>query len=522
MNPTSEASRPRWGVDQCLNRPGRDVCRFRALRRADTLPIVTRPAHLLPLAALAACAHTLNVPQPAPGGPGAPLPPLAPARLEAPLAADVRDTLRTLDAQVPRTIDTGGEFRSVGPIPVGVRYTVRRAPFRFEARDGALHAETTLELSAEACGGAPLGLPIPLLGGACVPIADCGVHERPRRVIVATDTFVRLDPSWRLIAETRPAPPVIVDRCELTPFRVDVSGFVANVVAQEVAQATARLDQDITARGDLRALGQRLWSELQAPVDLGDGFWMSLAPEAVTAGPVTLDPAVARTSVGVIARPHVVAGGRPQVTPLPLPGLVAGVGGGEGFRLALDASVGFEEVTALVAQEFRGRPMELEGHRVLVRDVRVTGNGGALMFLVGVRFEDGAFAGQEATVHLVGLPDYDAARSELTVRELDYTLETRSALVEAGEWFLRSSLRRQLAARARFPLGERIARLRASAGRALTRTLAEGTRMEGRLGAVSPQGAFVTAQGVTLRVLIEGTARVTQDVGALGLTAAPR
>jgi hypothetical protein len=150
------------------------------------------------------------------------------------------------------------------------------------------------------------------------------------------------------------------------------------------------------------------------------------------------------------------------------------------------------------------------------------GNGGALMFLVGVRFEDGAFAGQEATVHLVGLPDYDAARSELTVRELDYTLETRSALVEAGEWFLRSSLRRQLAERARFPLGERIARLRASAERALTRTLAEGTRMEGRLGTVSPQGAFVTAQGVTLRVLIEGTARVTQDVGALGLTAAPR
>lgn len=483
---------------------------------------MNRPACLLPLAALAACAHTLSVPQPAPGGPGAPLPPLAPARLEAPLAADVRETLRALDAQVPTTLDTGGEFRSLGPMPVGVRYTVRRSPFRFEAREGGLHAETTLEISAEACGGAPLGLPIPFLGGgggACVPIADCGIHERPRRVIVATDTSVRLDPSWRIVAETRPAPPVIVDRCELTPFRVDVSGFVAGVVAQEVAQATARLDHDLSARGDLRPLGERLWAELQAPVDLGDGFWMSLAPEAVTAGPVTLDAAVARTSVGVIARPHVIAGARPTSALSPLPALVTGAGGGEGFRLALDASVGFEEVTRLVAQEFRGRPMELEGHRVLVRDVRVSGHGGALMFLVDVRFEDGAFAGQEATVHLVGLPDYDAARSELTVRELDYTLETRSALVEAGEWFLRSSLRRQLGERARFPLGDRITRLRASAERALTRQLAPGTRMEGRLGAVVPQGAFVTPQGVTLRVLIEGTARVTQDVGSLGLTA---
>ena len=482
---------------------------------------MNRAAPFLAAPLLAACAHTLAIPSASPGGPGAPLPPLTPAVLDAPLAADVRETLRALDAQVPSVLDTGGQFRSLGPMPVGVRYTVRRTPFRFEARDGALHAETVLELSAEACGGAPLGIAIPFLGGGggCVPIADCGVHERPRRVVVATDTYVRLDPSWRVVAETRPAPPVVVDRCELTPFRVDVSGFVANVVAQEVAEATARLDQDIAARGDLRPLGERLWAELQRPIDLGDGFWMALAPEAVTAGPVALDPQVVRTSVGVVARPHVTAGAPPASAPSPLPPLGQGNGGAGGFRLALDASVTFEEVGRLVSQQFRGQTMELEGHRVLVRDLRVQGSGSALLFLVDVRFEDGAFAGQEGTVHLAGLPVYDAARGDLTVSDLDYTLETRSALVEFGEWFLRSSLRRQLAERARFPLGERIARLRASAERALTRELAPGTRLEGRLGAVTPQGAAVTATGVTLRVEVAGEARVTQDAGALGLTA---
>jgi hypothetical protein len=483
---------------------------------------VIRLAPRLAPALLVACAHTLVVPRPTAGGVGAPLPPLPAAVLAAPLSADVRETLRALDAQVPAVIDTGGEFRSLGPMPVGVRYSVRRGPFRFEARGESLHAETVLELSAEACGGAPLGIAIPFLGGGCVPIADCGVHERPRRIVVATDTVVRLDPAWRLVAETRPAPPVIVDRCELTPFRVDVSNVVASAVADEVARATARLDRDLTERGDLRPLGERLWGELNRPIELGEGFWMSLAPEAVTAGPIALDSAVVRTRVGVVARPHVTAGSPPPRPPTALPPLVVGGGDdGGGFRLALDASVSFDEATRLVAEQFRGRTLTLEGHRVLVRQLRVTGLGAALLFLVDVRFEDGAFAGQEATVHLAGLPVYDAARGALTVGELDYTLETRSALVEFGEWLLRSSLRRQLAAQARFPLGDRLARLRASAERALTRELSAGTRLVGRLGAVTPQGATVTPAGITLRVIVAGEAQITQDAAALGLTAGP-
>jgi Domain of unknown function (DUF4403) len=478
---------------------------------------------LVVASALAACAHTLNVPQPAMGGPGAPLPPLEASRLDVPLSADVRETLRALDAQVPSVIDTGGQFRNLGALPISVRYSVRRGPFRFEARDGVLHAESVLELSAEACPAAPLGLPIPFLSsgsGVCQALASCGVGESPRRVVIATNTSLRFDPSWRLVAETVPEAPRVIDPCALTPLRIDVSGFIAGLVAEQVAQATAQLDRDITERGDLRPTGERLWAGLVAPIDLGEGFWMSLDPEAVYAGPLVLDPAVVRASVGISARPHVVAGAPTQSAPRPLPPLLPreANAGRDGFRVTFDAAVGFDEVTRLVAQEFRGRTMSLEGHNVLVRDIHVSGSGAALLFLVDVRFEDGAFAGQSATVHLAGLPDYDAARGDLVVRDLDYTLETRSALVEFGEWFLRSGLRNDLAARARFPLGERIARLRTNAERALSRELAPGTRLEGHLSAVTPQGATVTAEGVTLRVAAEGTARVTQDVTSLGLT----
>lgn len=477
-------------------------------------------ASILVAQGLVACAHTLHVPAPAAGGPGARLPPPPLARVEAPLRADLRDTLRALDAQVPSVMDTGGQFRNVGPFPVGVRYTVRRSAFRFSPREGGLHAEATLEFSAEACVGANLGIPIPFLGGGCVPVGSCGTGgESPRRVVVATDTTVRLDPSWRVVAETVAAPPRFLDRCELSTFRVDVSNVVAGVVSAQVAQATARLDADLNARGDLRPMAERVWARLHDPVDLGEGFWLSLSPESVGVTGFAVDAEEARATLSVTARPTVRAGARPTGAVPALPTIAVEGAGGEGFRVAFDATVGFDEVTRLVAERFRGQTLTLEGHRVLVRDIRAVPHGHALMFLIDARFEDGTFAGQTATVHLAGLPAYDASRRELVVRDLDYSLETRSALLEFGEWFLRGSLRAQIAAQARFPLGDRIDRMRASAARALARELGPGTRMDGEITAVRPEGAYVTDAGVTLRVMAEGRARVTQDLGALGLTA---
>lgn len=470
----------------------------------------------LSLALSSGCAHTLRVPEPAAGGPGARLPAPALSRVEAPVEAELRETLLALEAQVPRELGTGGEFRSVGPFPASVRYSVRRSAFRFTPTQGGLRAEATLEFSAEACVGASLGLPIPFLGGGCAPVGSCGTNgESPRRVVISTDTTVRLDPSWRLVAETVAAPPQLLDRCELTPFHIDVSGFVAQAVAREVRGATARLDADINARGDLRPIAEPLWRSLFDPIDLGEGAWLSLAPEAVGVSSLRLDAERARANVQVLARPAVRVGERPSVAPTPLPSITQSPEGGEGFRMSFDAVVRWDEVSRMVAERFRGQTLVLEGHRVLVREIRAVPHGHALMFLIDARFEDGTFAGQTATVHLAGLPAYDAARRELVVRELDYSLETRSALLEFGEWFLRGSLREQIAAQARFPLGERIDRMRASASRALTRELAAGTRMEGSLSNVRPEGAYVTAEGVTLRVLAEGVVSITQSLARL-------
>ncbi len=468
---------------------------------------------------LSGCAHTLQVPRPPASGPGAPLPPLPPASIELPLQADIRGTLHSLDALVPATFDTQGRFQMIGPTPVGVRYRVQRSPFRFEPRGGSMHVEATLEVTAEACLGAPLGLPIPFLP-SCQVVASCGINEAPRRVVVSADTTIRLDPSWRIVSETVPAAPVFRDRCELTMLRVDVTTFVAGLVSQQVAAATQRMDATVRANGDLSARAGELWTNLATPMELGEGFWLTLSPQRVFASPFALTAETATTRVGIVAQPAVTSGARPSPVTTPLPALDVSTSATQGdrFSLTLDATVTFAETTALVAQEFRGRTMELDGHHALVREVRVRGNGGALLFELDVTFQDGPFDGTPATLYLAGLPDYDAAREALVVRDLDYTLETRNTLLQAGEWLLRGSLREGLARRASFPLGDRLRRLRDNAQRALTRPLGAGSQLRGELTGLRPVGAYVTDGGVIVRVQTDGRAEVTQDLTTLDLS----
>jgi hypothetical protein len=277
------------------------------------------PRVVLGLAALAAlgasCAHTLNVPRPPPGTPAHP-PPLSPSRIEAPLVATLGDTLQTLESEVPRTFDTGGQFRMLGVTPVGVRYTVQRAPFRFSAEAGRIFAETTLEIAAEACVGAPGGLPIPLLGGVCQPVASCGVNEPRRRVVIRTLTALGISPDWHVASETRTDAVRFLDRCELTTFRVDVTNIAAQFALEQVAIHTRQMDARIAARGDLRPRAEQFWTALQAPIDLGDGFWLRIAPEAIYSAPFTVTTERVETRVGIVARPEVSAG-RPPAPPPP-------------------------------------------------------------------------------------------------------------------------------------------------------------------------------------------------------------
>ena len=284
--------------------------------------------------------------------------------------------------------------------------------------------------------------------------------------------------------------------------------------------ATRRMDATVAAHGDLTPRAQELWTNLNTPMDLGEGFWLTLSPQRVFAAPFALTTETASTRVGIVAQPSdAVAEGEDRAAreafaarsaEQPLARLQEGVAGVEGVvEVAHDERLARGVVVRQTGEvERRGGAVEgavLEGHVELEEQRAAVA---AHPHLADERVA--AFELHHATAEFLrdqgrrlgeGHPRVEREREAITGGARGRRIERRQRR------------RRRRRTRARGDRG-----LRDNAQRALTRPLGGGSAMRGELTTLRPIGAFVVDDGVVVRVQTEGRAEVTQDLSGLDLS----
>ncbi len=113
-------------------------------------------------------------------------------------------------------------------------------------------------------------------------------------------------------------------------------------------------------------------------------------------------------------------------------------------------------------------------------------------------------------LHLVGTPVYDAARDAITVPDLDYDVHTSNLLVHGITWLAGGKLRNELRRSAILPASAMLDLARGLANEEITRTLSDGVRLSGAVGAARALTAHATAQG--LRAQARGVGKLALDI----------
>jgi hypothetical protein len=109
------------------------------------------------------------------------------------------------------------------------------------------------------------------------------------------------------------------------------------------------------------------------------------------------------------------------------------------------------------------------------------------------------------TVYLAGTPTVDGDSRTLRVADLQFTLESDSALVRTTGRLLHRQLVSALESRARLSLGDRLDALRTRLGAALNRELADGFHLSGTVDALEVRSVYPIQDGLEFRVLFGGT-----------------
>lgn len=470
------------------------------------MPAPARARLLFALLVLAAgaCRLELRATAPLPRE-EAPSPPPS-SRIDTFVRIPLAEVAAQAEAVVPRTFSVAPytmvlEGTADDPV-VTAGYHVERSPLALSVEGEALILRTRLAYWARARRHAG---PIHVDG-------SCGTDDEPRRHFeLAVAITARLTPRFELEPTIRLRSLEATDRCEMTFAGVDVTDRVRAALVRTLDAELPALRERVRRAMDLRARATSMWSRVAEPIELDEGTFLVMHPEAVAVTQPTIEGHFLRVGLGLTARPEVVVGPRPIVPVPALPDAGAEVNA-PALALHVPVRIAYEALERALAEAFHlhagGVRYPATGRRhVTPTNVTLYGYGRAIVVRV-------AFTGYaDGVLYLEGTPTLDPETQRLTFDDLAFTVESSSLLVRLAA-FLREEdflddLRRRLSIDLRGPLEE--TRLRLTT--ALRRDV-DGLELEGAVDTLHVLAAYVDPDDRTMHVVVRATGVVrAQYVG---------
>lgn len=402
-------------------------------------------------------------------------PAIEPSTIALSVSVSLDRALAEIERIVPEVHDAEGAITVVDTSPagdVGIKYRVWRDPFVLTAEGDTLRLRVRAFYRVE--GLICIKKPWPLSGCVWTPVGSCGHGEPPREVVAEIATTIGWRSDYGLTSSSRVTSLDLPNRCLVTVANIDVTPHVRAVLGPKLDEAAQRIDR-LISEVSFRSEVASAWDRLQAPIPAGDtGGVLALDPKFIAVAPVTGSGREIRSTIMLGVAPVVWFDERAAPPRVDLPPLVVGELAGD-LHVTASAVLPFTTATALLDDAVSGTSFDMEGRRVIVEAVEVSGAGDTLVAKIAIGGD------AKGTVYLQGKIAYDATKGLLYAEDLDYSLETRDALLGAAEWMLHSTIRERLAAQARWDVGREVTQARDAINASLNRELAPGVQLAGQV-----------------------------------------
>ena len=184
-----------------------------------------------------------------------------------------------------------------------------------------------------------------------------------------------------------------------------------------------------------------------------------------------------------------------------------------GGQLVMSGSLEYPALASHLQHELVGKQLAIERpagtvHRVAIRDLRVSGPvacAGAQPCLELAIDVEGDVCG---VITVVGRPDFDAGSGDVVLRDIDFSVDSRSAVLRAAAWLGHGELVQQITGVARFSIAPAVERVHKLAATALPVKLSGALELTGSLGPPAVSLA-AGATGVDYRIALGGALAIT-------------
>jgi hypothetical protein len=344
------------------------------------------------------------------------------------------------------------------PNGVSCEYSVTRSPLNFSMGGNILTTNLAFVY------GLNCRFRFPCSKGALVS-AGCG----PARAHGSWSTQMSLDNSWNSNVHTVNNGVIPDDNCRVGPFGgvVDITNKVMggfNVAFDKVGQTLdAKINENLKSKERI----SEAWQKISQPFPIKDLGWFSLSPDSIKLSAFTLDNNTAKVNLFLKANPEIYFGKQPTVSTRALPDN-GSFTENNSLNILLPISTEYSFVETQVKKNLKiqegGIRYPPTGNKYLkVTDINIYGYGKKIV--VKITF-DGTKSGY---AYLEGTPSYDALTNVLSFPDLDYSVDTKSLMLKAIDFFKHDDFIKDLRNRLTINLNEKVTQLKSKVVEALNK-----------------------------------------------------
>lgn len=449
-----------------------------------------------------------------------------------PVRVDFASAVAQIDARIPKTQNHDWQTVSASgaAIKVEARYKVWRDPIRADFNDGALKLRVDVYYAADVRASAknPFGGRIWITKGI-----SWGTQSSPQKLIARFTARVDINSDYSVKADARltdidhGAPPrgevcvksaikMCITKEALAPM---VHKKLEGALVPQVQKALGNADKQFEKSLNLKKYAQQLWTGLQQPFQLqqlgqtncpselgglcSTPAWLLVQPASIGISGPHLDRKDLRVDLGFGGQLVVKQGNKPAVKATPLPRLQTTVGK-PGFAVHASLRIPTDALGDELTKHLKGQNLGGAGVSSATIAGVTLGKSSDRRFPHRIEATVSVRGGVDADVKVHGDLEWDGRKNQLSLENIDYTVETDNPALKKLSEANKAALLKTFRDRAHWNLDTKSSALKRAITRALGGVWPGHLKINGELGHLEIERFSVDKNNVAADVLVTG------------------
>ncbi|SEI57824.1 protein of unknown function [Dyadobacter koreensis] len=369
-------------------------------------------------------------------------------------------------------------------------------PIRVVAKDSTFLFEVPLKIWVNA------GYKVSPLG-----INLSGYKDTEFSIRIRLISKIGISPNWKLHTET------YVDsydwisepNVKVAGIRIPIKGMVSRLLNHNFEKITQAIDNQVAGGIEVKKYVEAAWNLARQPILLSKEFdtWLVVTPNAIIMTPLLVTNNILRSSIGIKGFTQTITSAvKPAVKPAPkLPDLTITDKVTSDFRIGLISLISYEDAARMATARLAGQKYSFLGgkYNVEVSSIEMYGQNERLIIKAGLQ---GSISG---SIYLKGIPYYDPKTQQLSLKDLDYDLDTRNTIVKTAGWLLQGKFSKMMEKEMVFPVGSQMNEAKKSVQQILANyKVTDGVQIKGTLLEITPDKVYLTPKHIYSVVFAQG------------------